>query len=235
MKLPNVYGKMYVIIAVFFIFIVCTFVLISVGQTEQQRETVLFPRLPYDISGLEPYISAETIDFHYGKHHRGYVTKANRFIQGTPYENMPVEEIIVATAGRKDLENIFNNVAQAWNHAFYWQSMKPEGGKIPTGEILQAINDSFGSYDAFRQDFYNAAQGLFGSGWVWLVQDDGGLKIVETSDADNPIVDGLTPLIVIDVWEHAYYLDRQNKRSDYINAYLDNLVNWEFAASNFKR
>lgn len=180
------------------------------------------PELPYAIDALEPHIDKQTIEFHYGKHHQAYVTKLNNLVLGTKFENADLEQIIKEAEG-----GIFNNGAQVYNHTFYWESMKPGGGGNPTGKIAEAIDKEFGSFEKFKEEFSNAAAGLFGSGWAWLVQKtDGSLGIVQESNAGNPLRVGLKPILTIDVWEHAYYLDYQNKRPDYIQAFW-NLVNWD--------
>jgi superoxide dismutase, Fe-Mn family len=193
------------------------------------------PALPYSKNALEPHISAETLEFHHGKHHQTYVTKLNEGIQGTDLENKSLEDIIHATAGKADKQAIFNNAAQVWNHTFYWHSMKHAGGGKPTGAIADKINEAFGSYDAFKEKFAAAGATQFGSGWAWLVLSKSGkLDIVKTLNAENPMTEGHTPLLTMDVWEHAYYLDYQNRRPDYITTFLGELVNWEFANENLK-
>jgi Fe-Mn family superoxide dismutase len=186
------------------------------------------PPLPYAENSLEPYISAETIRFHYGKHHATYVTKLNGLIGGTELENSSLEEIITqATAGP-----VFNNAAQVWNHTFYWNGLAPNAGGEPTGELAQAINEAFGSFEAFKNEMTDKSVNLFGSGWSWLVKDkEGKLSIVQTSNAGNPLTSGLTPLLTCDVWEHAYYIDCRNARPSYLENFWK-LVNWEFVASN---
>lgn len=188
--------------------------------------------LPYAEDALAPHISARTISFHYGKHHRGYVDKLNALIGGTPFSTLPLSEIIQKTHGQADHAAIFNNAAQVYNHAFYWNSMVQGGGGKPKGTIAQKIDAAFGSYEKFAQAFSEASASQFGSGWAWLAADGETLKIIKTSNADTPIAMGLKPLLTIDVWEHAYYLDYQNRRTDYIKAFLENLVNWEFAEKN---
>ncbi len=195
-------------------------------------QTLELPDLPYPNDALEPYISSKTISFHHGKHHQGYVAKTSALVAGTPYQNMPVTEIIRGTHGDPGKAPIFNNAAQVFNHNFYWKSMKPNGGGRPSGEAGRLVDSSFGGYEAFREQFLNAAETQFGSGWVWLVKDAGGLRIVQTSNADTPIATGELPVLTLDVWEHAYYLDYQNRRTDYAKAYLDCLVNWDFAEKN---
>lgn len=184
------------------------------------------PPLPWSNDALAPHISAETIEYHYGKHHAGYVKKLNAAIEGTNLANKSLEEIVKAGGAT------FNNAAQIWNHTFYWHSMKPGGGGAPSGKVAQAINGTFGSYDNFKEAFSKAAGTLFGSGWTWLVDNGGKLEITQTEDADTPITGKATPLITLDVWEHAYYIDYRNARPDYIAKFLDNLVNWDFANKN---
>ncbi|MDX1404801.1 MAG: superoxide dismutase [Woeseiaceae bacterium] len=189
--------------------------------------------LPYSHDALAPHISAQTLELHHGKHHKGYIKKLNKAIDDTPYAEMKLEEI-VAKAKKNGDKNVFNNAAQSWNHEFLWNSMSPGGGGDASGELKSAIDRDFGDMDRFRRDFRKAATGQFGSGWVWLVHDDGELRIRATGNADTPIADGKQPLLTLDVWEHAYYLDYQNQRKRYIEAFLDELVNWKFAASNFE-
>lgn len=195
---------------------------------------VKFPPLPYKSNALEPHISEETIRLHYGQHHRGYVDRANRLIDGTQYARKPVEAIIrdAYETDKCDQQALFNNTAQAYNHTFFWNSMTPEGGGPPTEFMQRWIEKSFGSYDAFRQTFIDAANGHFASGWVWLVLSEGQLEIMTTTGALNPMALGKLPLLTLDVWEHAYYLDYQNRRGDYVQAFLDHLLNWNFAAAN---
>ena len=190
------------------------------------------PALPYEKTALEPYISANTLDFHHGKHHNAYVNKLNELIAGSDLEGKSLEDIIKATANDASKAGIFNNAAQVWNHSFYWDSMVKNGGGKPTGEIANKIDNDFGSYDNFKKEFHTAGMTQFGSGWAWLVLEGDKLKIVKTANAETPITKGLKPIIVADVWEHAYYLDFQNKRPDYLNSFLDNLVNWDFANKN---
>ncbi|MCX6232311.1 MAG: superoxide dismutase [Bacteroidetes bacterium] len=184
------------------------------------------PKLPYAMDALEPFISQKTIEFHYGKHHQAYVNNLNNLVPGTEFENASLEDIVKKAGG-----GIFNNGAQIWNHTFYWNCLKPNGGGLPEGKLADAINSSFGSFDEFKQKFSTAAATLFGSGWAWLVKNqDGSLAIVQESNAGNPLRNGLTPLLTCDVWEHAYYIDQQNKRPDYIAAFW-NLVDWDAVAS----
>jgi Fe-Mn family superoxide dismutase len=186
------------------------------------------PPLPYADDALDPHITARTISFHYGKHHATYVTNLNGLIEGTPHEHASLEEIIAAA----EPGGLFNNAAQVWNHTFYWHSMSPGGGGEPDGDLAAAITAAFGGLDGFKDQFATKAKGNFGSGWTWLITGADGLEIVNTDDADTPIKHGQTPLLTLDVWEHAYYLDYQNARPAYIETYLDKLVNWEFAAQN---
>ena len=184
------------------------------------------PSLPWSNDALAPHISAETIEYHYGKHHAGYVKKLNAAIEGTDLANKSLEDIIKAGGAT------FNNAAQVWNHTFYWNSMSPNGGGEPSGAIADAINGSFDSYANFREAFANAAATQFGSGWAWLVADGDKLSIQKTKDADTPIASGQKALLTIDVWEHAYYIDYRNARPQYIETFLDKLVNWDFANQN---
>jgi Fe-Mn family superoxide dismutase len=191
------------------------------------------PKLPYAQDALEPHISAETLGFHHGKHHNAYVTNLNGLVEGTEFEGKSLEQIMVATAGKADKAGIFNNAAQVWNHTFYWHSMVPNGGGEPTGALAEKITADFGSFAAFVDAFKKAGATQFGSGWAWLVlSKDGKLEVVKTPNAECPLTDGHTPLLTMDVWEHAYYLDFQNRRPDYIETFLTKLVNWEFAAAN---
>jgi Fe-Mn family superoxide dismutase len=192
---------------------------------------VLAP-LPYAENALEPVITAKTLSFHYGKHHKGYVDNLNKLIAGTEYADLSLEKIITSTAEKPERTAIFNNAAQTWNHTFYWNSLTPMGGGEPPAALKQKIEASFESVDACKKELASAAVSQFGSGWVWLVLDGGALKVVKTANADIPITMGFTPLLTIDVWEHAYYLDYQNRRVDYANAVLDKLINWEFALQN---
>lgn len=182
--------------------------------------------LPYDNNALEPYISQKTMEFHYGKHHKAYVDNLNNLIKGTPYETMGLEEIIRSTAGKPEAAGIFNNAAQAWNHAFFWQSMRKNGGGEPKEELKVRLIRDFGSVEKFKEEFKAAAVSQFGSGWAWLVEDNGTLRVVKTPNADTPLAHGLKPLLTIDVWEHAYYLDYQNLRAAFVDAWLEHLVNW---------
>jgi Fe-Mn family superoxide dismutase len=193
------------------------------------------PALPYAQDALEPYVSARTMGFHYSKHHQAYVDNLNKLVVGTPWAaGRPLKRVVVESAGMADQAAVFNNAAQAWNHAFFWRSMKPGGGGLPAGRLMDLIGKSFGGFDKFKNAFLAAAVAQFGSGWVWLVQEHDALKIVKTSNADTPMAHGQAALVTCDVWEHAYYLDYQNRRKDFVQAFLDHLVNWEFAASHLK-
>lgn len=187
--------------------------------------------LPYDRDALEPHISARTMEYHYGKHHKGYVDKLNENVAGTSYEDMTLEEVVRASFNKKETP-VYNNASQAWNHTFLWDSMKPNGGGRPTGALADLINDQFGDFGSFRNEFKASATGQFGSGWTWLIVDDDTLAILSTSDADSPLTSDTTPLLTLDVWEHAYYLDYQNSREKYVDAFLDSLINWDFAGAN---
>jgi len=193
---------------------------------------IVLPPLPYADNALDPVISANTISFHYGKHHKGYVDNLNKLIAETEFADMTLEKIIAGTAGNAEKAAIFNNAAQVWNHTFYWRSLKPKGGGEPPAELKKKIEASFGTVDACRKEWSAAAMAQFGSGWAWLVLDGDNLKVVKTSNADLPLTRGIKPLLTIDVWEHAYYLDYQNRRADYVNAVIDKLINWSFAAEN---
>ena len=188
------------------------------------------PELPFAKNALEPHISAETLDYHYGKHHNAYVTNLNRLIEGKPEAGQPLEELIRSAQG-----GIFNNAAQVWNHTFYWNSMRPGGGGEPVGDLAAAIDRDFGSFAAFKEQFTTAAATQFGSGWAWLVIEGGKLKVSQTANADTPLKHNQTALLTIDVWEHAYYIDYRNARPRYIEVFLANLVNWDFAAQNLAK
>jgi Fe-Mn family superoxide dismutase len=192
------------------------------------------PPLPYAENALDPVISANTLSFHYGKHHKAYVDNLNKLIGGTELADSSLEDIIAATAGNAEKAGIFNNAAQVWNHTFYWNSLSPRGGGEPPSGLKEKIDSSFGSLDACKKELATAATTQFGSGWAWLVQDGDKLKVVKTGNADSPLTKGMTPLLTIDVWEHAYYLDYQNRRPDHVNAVLDKLINWDFAVRNCK-
>lgn len=186
------------------------------------------PELPYALNALEPYISQETLEYHYGKHHRAYVNKLNALVPGTKFEGMPLEEIIMKSDG-----GIFNNAAQVWNHTFYWHCMSPQGGGDPYDALAAAIDETFGSFNKFKEEFTNAALTQFGSGWAWLVKNKHGkLEVLQTLNAGNPMTDDKTPLLTCDVWEHAYYIDTRNDRPKYVSNFW-NLVNWDFVVKNF--
>ena len=193
------------------------------------------PPLPYADSALAPVISANTIGFHYGKHHKTYVDNLNNLVKGTAYEGAALEKVIADSAGKADQVAIFNNAAQIWNHTFYWNSLKPNGGGKPSGRLAQMIDSDLGGFDSFKKELAATTVSQFGSGWGWLVVEGGKLKIVKTGNAEVPFTKGQKPLLTIDVWEHAYYLDYQNRRADYVNALIDKLLNWDFAADNLAR
>ncbi len=190
------------------------------------------PELPYDKSALEPHISSKTFDFHHGKHHKAYIDNLNNLIKDTSMIAMSLEEIIIKSAGDSTQTPIFNNAAQVFNHSFFWKCMKKNGGGEMPEALKQAIEDSFETIENFKEEFKAAAMGQFGSGWAWLVVDNNELKIMKTANADTPIAHGLRPILTIDVWEHAYYLDYQNRRADFITTFLENLVDWNFALRN---
>jgi len=190
---------------------------------------IVQPPLPYDKSALVPHISAETLEYHYGKHHKTYVDNLNKLIEGTALATATLEDIIGQSEG-----GVFNNAAQTWNHTFYWQSMKPSGGGQPTGELAAAITRDFGSFETFVRDLSEAAMTQFGSGWAWLVSDKGKLSVTKTGNADLPLKHGQRALLTIDVWEHAYYIDYRNQRAKYVQTFINNLANWDFALANLK-
>jgi Fe-Mn family superoxide dismutase len=192
----------------------------------------VLPSLPYADNALSPVISGHTIGFHYSRHHKGYVDNLNKLIAGTEFADLTLTAIVTATAGKADKSAIFNNAAQDWNHTFYWRSLKPNGGGEPPAVLMPKIEASFGNLDACKKELAAAATTQFGSGWAWLVLDGDQLKVVKTGNAEVPLTTGMKPLLTIDVWEHAYYLDYQNRRADYVNAVLDKLINWGFAAEN---
>jgi Fe-Mn family superoxide dismutase len=193
------------------------------------------PPLPYAEGALAPVISANTLSFHYGKHHKAYVDNLNNLAKGTAYESAPLEQVIRDTAGKPDKAGLFNNSAQVWNHTFFWNCLKGGGGGKPGGRLAQMIDSDLGGYDNFRKEFANACVTQFGSGWGWLVAEGGKLRIMKTPNAENPLAKGISALLTIDVWEHAYYLDYQNRRPDFVNAVIDKLLNWDFAAENLAR
>jgi Fe-Mn family superoxide dismutase len=193
------------------------------------------PPLPYDKNALAPHISANTLDFHHGKHHQAYVTNLNNLVKDKPLAGHSLEDIVTSTFGKADQVGVFNNAAQVWNHTFFWHCMKPGGGGAPSGEVAAAIDASFGSMDKFKEEFKNACVTQFGSGWGWLVADGGKLSVMKTPNAENPMAHGKTALLTCDVWEHAYYLDYQNRRPDFVQAFMDSLINWDFVAENLKK
>lgn len=195
-------------------------------------EAIALPALPYARNALQPVISETTLSYHYGKHHKTYVDTLNKLIVGTEFADMPLDKIVRATAGESDHAAKFNNAAQAWNHTFYWNSLKPNGGGEPPAALKQLMDVSFGGVAACKKELADAAIMQFGSGWAWLVQDGENLKVLKTDNANTPLTQRVKPLLTVDVWEHAYYLDYQNRRVDYVNALLDKLANWEFAAEN---
>lgn len=194
--------------------------------------TINLPDLPYGKDALEPHISAKTLDFHHGKHHNTYVVNLNKLIEGTDLANETLEDIIKKTANKSDKAGIFNNAAQVWNHTFYWNSMTPNGGGLPKGNIANKIDADFKSYDNFVEQLKNAGLTQFGSGWAWLVVKNNKLEIMKTPNADTPIAHGVKPLLTVDVWEHAYYLDYQNARANYLDAFINKLINWDFVNAN---
>ena len=194
---------------------------------------VILPELPYAKDALEPYISSRTLDFHYGKHHNAYVVNTNKLLENHALKEKTLEEIIKDTTGDSSQAGLFNNAAQVWNHTFYWNSIKPKGGGQPAGRIADRIKSDLGGYDKFVEALQTAGAGQFGSGWAWLVVNkEGKLEVTKTANADTPLAHGLKPVLTVDVWEHAYYLDYQNRRPDYLKSYIENLINWDFANSN---
>jgi len=197
--------------------------------------TLELPTLPYSLDALAPHINSQTLSIHHGKHHAAYVTNGNKLIEGTELAGKSAADIVKATAGKADKVAIFNNAAQAWNHSFYWSSMKPKGGGKPSGNVAKKIDTDLGGYAKFVELFTQAGTTQFGSGWAWLSLRNGKLEVGKTSNAETPLVTGAVPLLTMDVWEHAYYLDFQNRRPDYIKAFLDHLVNWDFANQNLAK
>lgn len=194
--------------------------------------SVPYPDLPYAKDALEPYISARTFEFHYGKHHKAYVDNANKMLEGSDLAGKDLLTIIQTAAKDPAKKGLFNNTAQAWNHAFFWQCMKKCGGGKPTGKVAERITADFGGYEKFAEAFKNAGATQFGSGWAWLVEKGGKLEIMQSANADTPVAQGIKPLLVVDVWEHAYYLDYQNRRPDFLQAFIDHLINWDFVNTN---
>jgi Fe-Mn family superoxide dismutase len=190
------------------------------------------PALPYSENALEPVISEKTLSFHHDKHHRAYIEATNKLIVGTDLANLPLDRIVTATAGKADRATIFHNAAQAWNHDFYWRCLRPKGGGEPPRALRKKMEAAFGSVEMCKKELGNCAVAQFGSGWAWLVLDGVELKVIKTDNADTPLAQGLKPLLTIDVWEHAYYLDYQNRRADHVGAVIEQLANWEFAATN---
>jgi len=205
----------------------------SIVMTQSKSGPFVLLELSYEQNALEPVISEKTISFHYGKHHQAYTNKLNALVEGVEFAGMKLEDVIAKTSGQADKAGIFNNAAQAWNHTFYWNSLSPEGGGRPKGEIGNKIDADFGSYENFIKQFSEAGMTQFGSGWVWLVEDAGVLKILKTPNAENPMSQKKgKALLVLDVWEHAYYLDYQNRRADYLKVVIEKLINWDFAEKN---
>ena len=195
---------------------------------------IQLPPLPYPENALEPHISAATLKLHHGAHHKAYVEKTNKLVADSDLADKTLEEIVAAAAPRKGKVELFNNAAQAWNHDFLWKSMSPDGGGEPKGALVERIRSEFGGFAEFAEEFKSAAVKHFASGWAWLILDGGRLRVISTANADTPIAHGKIPLLTLDLWEHAYYLDYQNRRPDYVGKFLDKLVNWEFAQQNFQ-
>jgi superoxide dismutase, Fe-Mn family len=194
------------------------------------------PPLPFEVDALEPYgMKAETFEYHYGKHHKAYVDNLNKLTEGTELADKSLEEVIQTSFKDSSKAGIFNNAAQVWNHTFFWNSLKPKGGGAPTGDLAAKIDKDFGSLDKFKEEFSNAAATQFGSGWSWLIDDGGTLKVIKTPNAENPLAHGKKALLTLDVWEHAYYIDYKNARPAFIKNFLENLVNWDFAAENLAK
>lgn len=204
-------------------------------QIKGEQMTITLPELPYERNALMPYISENTINYHHGKHHAAYVTNLNKLIVGSDLEGKSLEEIIKISANDSSKAGIFNNAAQVWNHTFYWNSIKPNGGGKPSGKVLEKIESDFGSYDKFVDEFKSAGATQFGSGWAWLVLENNKLKVTKTSNANTALTTSATPLMTMDVWEHAYYLDYQNARPNYIETFLEKLVNWDFVLKNLNQ
>ena len=207
---------------------------LSTGTRAAEPQHAL-PTLPYPIDALDPVLSASTLGHHHGKHHKGYVDNLNRLLAGTELAGQPLENVILRSAAQPAQAAVFNNAAQVWNHTFYWQSLRPRGGGEPPAELKHRIEEAFGSVAACKKELTTAALAQFGSGWAWLVADGERLRVVRTNNAELPLTQGLRPLLTIDVWEHAYYIDYQNRRADYANAVADRLINWEFALENLHR
>jgi superoxide dismutase, Fe-Mn family len=204
----------------------------AVPKVKAAGSAFALPPLPYAENALEPVISAKTLRLHYGKHYKGYVDFLNQLVAGTPFADMSLEQLVLATAGEPEHAPIFHNAAQAWNHAFYWRSLSPRGGGFPPHALKTRVDSTFGNLEALKEELGTAATTQFGSGWAWLVFDGAKLRVVKTDNAENPLTAHMKPLLVIDVWEHAYYLDFQNRRADYVKEVIEKLINWEFAAEN---
>jgi len=193
------------------------------------------PPLPWAENALDPVVSSKTIGLHYGKHHKTYVDKLNELVAGTPMADMPLEELVKKVAGDADKKKIFNNAGQHWNHSFFWNCLSPKGGGKPSGTLAAKIDSDLGGYDAFKTAFADTAVNTFGSGWAWLAVKGGKLQLISTSNAATPLTDGATPLLTIDVWEHAYYVDYENRRPEFVKAVIDKLLNWDFAAEQLAK
>jgi Fe-Mn family superoxide dismutase len=193
--------------------------------------TFELPSLPYASDALAPYMSSETLDFHHGKHHQTYVTNLNNLVKDSDMQDAPLEDIVIKSSKDASMAGIFNNAGQHWNHILFWQCMKPNGGGAMPSELENRISSDFGSVDQFKEAFVQAGTTQFGSGWAWLAIDNGKLVVTKSANASNPLVEGMKPILGCDVWEHSYYIDYRNKRPDYLKAFLDNLVNWEFVSS----
>jgi superoxide dismutase, Fe-Mn family len=200
---------------------------------KNEKMPFALPVLPYKMNALEPFISENTFNFHYGKHHQAYVNNLNNLVKDNEMSAMTLEEIIKLSKGDANKAGVFNNAAQVWNHTFYWHSMRPQGGGEPQGKLREQIEKDFGGFEQFKEQFKQAGATQFGSGWAWLILEDGKLKVTKTGNADLPLAKGQVPILTVDVWEHAYYLDYQNRRPDYLGIFLENLANWEFAENNF--
>lgn len=203
-------------------------------NSNQEKYPFVLPELPFEKDAFQPHFSVETFEYHHGKHHNAYVTNLNKLLEANnEMQNMDLETIIAQSNGNNI--GVFNNAAQIWNHTFFWHSIKPNSGGKPTGDILAAIENDFGSYEKFADQFKQAALAQFGSGWAWLVSRDGKLEIMKTANAETPITENVCPIIACDVWEHAYYIDYRNKRPDYVSTFIDNMINWDFAEMNFSK
>ena len=200
---------------------------------KNEKMPFALPVLPYKMNALEPFISENTFNFHYGKHHQAYINNLNNLVKDNEMSAMTLEEIIKLSKGDANKAGVFNNAAQVWNHTFYWHSMRPQGGGEPQGKLREQIEKDFGGFEQFKEQFKQAGATQFGSGWAWLILEDGKLKVTKTGNADLPLAKGQVPILTVDVWEHAYYLDYQNRRPDYLGIFLENLANWEFAENNF--